>query len=636
MRVLLVEPEYRTSALKKAEYAKRLTEEQEVILKSKRLAESSFKKAEGLLISTRIVAQKAERKRKNNKLKTQKQATLKYRKAKGLEDKRKASVESKLAKQKLKEVTLLERFKEREMIQNAKEKFALAKKTRYLLVNRKVQRLKDENLWYPPIGLMKLAHYHKLRGDEILFVRGCRKEVFSEGDQFEPSMLWDRVYITTLFTYHFDKIAKTINFYKKAVADTVSKIFVGGIMASVMPDEIFEATGIYPITGIITSSQQIGFDEDVNIDMLSPDYEILDKNLYGIEKSYYAYTSRGCTNKCPWCAVPKIEPDYVPYIDIKKSIKNLRSKYGDKPVLKLMDNNVLASPMLENIVNDLLSLGYGKCQKTESKPPKERVIDYNQGLDASFVNTKTIKLISKLNIKPFRIAFDRLSEKKSYINAVNLSIDYGFTELSNYLLFNFKDTPFDLFVRLCINIDLNKEYKRSKKQASIYSYPMRYAPIDDKLGVRANRNRDYLHTIAPQEVDWLKEPVWTPRFVRSIEIMKGATHGAISPTPSLAQRAIGKDFDEYILNLYMPEVLLRNRNKHETKVYPHEPERKPGTGEVEEFREFMGSLLGKQDERFLEFHNAVSPNSSMAIHNSLKNCKDKEIKKWLKLYILKA
>ena len=38
-----------------------------------------------------------------------------------------------------------------------------------------------------------------------------------------------------------------------------------------------------------------------------------------------------------------------------------------------MDNNILASSKLEKIVNDLLTLGYGKGQQTNEFPLKERV-----------------------------------------------------------------------------------------------------------------------------------------------------------------------------------------------------------------------------------------------------------------------
>ena len=126
---------------------------------------------------------------------------------------------------------------------------------------------------------------------------------------------------------------------------------------------------------------------------------------------------------------------------------------------------------------------------------------------------------------------------------------------------------------------------------------------------------------------------WTRRFVRNIEIMKGAAHGSISPTPSLARRTLGETYDEFLANLYMPEELLRNRNIHEKKMYEGEPKRKPGTGDVEKFRAFIRGLLSKRDGRFIQFHNAVSRNSRREIREYMAKCKDRTIRKWLNFYM---
>jgi hypothetical protein len=147
-----------------------------------------------------------------------------------------------------------------------------------------------------------------------------------------------------------------------------------------------------------------------------------------------------------------------------------------------------------------------------------------------------------------------------------------------------------------------------------------------------NRTRDYVPPAPSRDIDYLNDARWTKRFTRNIEIIKGASHGAISPTPSLARRAIGKDYEEFITNLYMPEELLRNRDRHEARIYDNKPDRTPGTGKVERFREFILRLLSKQDEAFFEFHNAVSPCSKEAIRKAFKTVKNEEVKEWLELY----
>lgn len=248
----------------------------------------------------------------------------------------------------------------------------------------------DESLWYPPIGLLKLATFHRMRDDEVQFVIGCDKTVFKDMDLISPDSLWDRIYITTLFTFDWDNVIKTIEFYKKAVGGSIHKIFVGGIMASIMPNEIFEETGIQPVVGILNSPQQIGLEGNEDIDLLHPDYTVIDNRIYAINDTYYAYATRGCINKCPWCGVPEIEPIYLEYFDIKPTIFKLRSKYGDKSRLKLMDNNILASPHLDKIVEDLMDLGYGRNTYTNTKPYKLKVIDFNQGLDATQITEEKL------------------------------------------------------------------------------------------------------------------------------------------------------------------------------------------------------------------------------------------------------
>ena len=320
-------------------------------------------------------------------------------------------------------------------------------------------------------------------------------------------------------------------------------------------------------------------------------------------------------------------------------IRQSRTLYGDKTTLKLMDNNVLASPNLAKIVDDLIDLGYGKGDFINSKPKRERVIDFNQGLDATYFNHEVMNLISRLNIKPMRIAFDKIEEKDDYINAVEIAKEYGFTLFSNYMLFNWNDSPKDLYERLIINIRLNEKWSKARKGnehlAKIFCYPMRYAPINEKDKIHENRERDFVRKIElNRNHDFLNDAVWTKRFIRNIEIMKGVAHGAISPTPSLALRTIGANYEEFIANLYMPEEFLRNRNKYERKVYSTEPHRKPGTGDIERFRHFIIKLIKKRDKRFISFQQIVSENRKVAIRAAIESCKDKVILRWLKFYLI--
>lgn len=494
----------------------------------------------------------------------------------------------------------------------------------------------DETLWYPPIALLKLATFHRQRGDDVFFAQGMNPPDIDSPRRFVFKPAWDRVYISTLFTFHFDKMVETINFYKKLLGGTTDRLFVGGVMATLMRDRIQRATGVVPFCGMLRTPADIGLAGDDDIDLMPLAYDLLDPEQYAVNETLYAYTTRGCTRRCPWCGVPLLEPEYRSYVDIRPMVLAMRETQGDPAYLRLMDNNILASDDLPRIVSDLLELGYGRGEMTTKGPRKVRVVDFNQGVDARYFTEERVELLAKLNIKPLRIAFDGIGEKSAYIKAVRMAVKYDFASFSNYMLYNFKDPPRDLYDRLRVNIELNQEILEAdpdkEKAGAIFSYPMRFAPIFDDPPHADSGKRDRFLP-APQNTDWRRAPAWTPKFVRAVEVMKGAANGAISPTPTLALRTIGESFDDFVANLYMPEELLRNRNKHEKKVYADEPKRRQGTGYVEGFRDFVLGLLEEQREDFHLFHEAVTDNRMASIRAGIDATSSKEIKRWLRWYL---
>jgi hypothetical protein len=166
---------------------------------------------------------------------------------------------------------------------------------------------------------------------------------------------------------------------------------------------------------------------------------------------------------------------------------------------------------------------------------------------------------------------------------------------------------------------------------------MRYAPINstDSPTALSQESGESVPVKQPLEIKQKYNGIyWTKRFVRNIEIMKGATHGSISPTSTLARRTIGSSYVEFISNLYMPEELLRNRNKYERKVYDFEPPRVPGNGDIEKFRRFLKRLIKNGGDEFVEFHFKIGQNSKPVIRQYINECKNKSIKKWLNYYLL--
>lgn len=172
---------------------------------------------------------------------------------------------------------------------------------------------------------------------------------------------WDRVCVTTLFTFYWDITIETINFAKLLVKDKKG-LMVGGVLASIQPKEIYAATGIKPHIGILQTPGELDKGDTQIIDQLPLDYSILDEidYTYSMSNAFYGYTTRGCIRRCPFCAVPILEPVYQSYIPLKERVQLVRDTYGDQKDMLLMDNNILASKDFSRIIDEIVDCGFGK------------------------------------------------------------------------------------------------------------------------------------------------------------------------------------------------------------------------------------------------------------------------------------
>lgn len=532
---------------------------------------------------------------------------------------------------------------------------------------------------YPPIGLMKIATYHRMLGDKVVFFKGdlrdllisdiadsCIKKLYNIDSSIEwretkaelcryiktgkgeysaifPSSnyehliigclksyrdyykkrlyrndpSYDRVYVTTLFTFYWKITVDTINFAKYLVKDQ-KNLIVGGVTATVLANDLFEATGIQPMKGLLDKPGMLD-DNNIIIDTLPLDYSILDEIDYHYPENngYYGYMTRGCIRNCSFCAVPILEPKYNEFIPITDRIKEISEKYGDKRNLLLLDNNVLASGRFPDIIDEIKKAGFVKgatytepndfeitirnlsegindrayikrtfklihtlldklkgdsqlhfydflaqenllkfenvtkekllsvapsiselYAKHNRRSPKARYVDFNQGVDARLINEDNIKLLSEIPIRPLRIAFDSIGYEKPYVKAVTLAAQNDIKHLSNYLLYNEKDKPVDLYKRLKINVNLCKSL-----DINIYSFPMKFHPITgpDRF------NRDYLGKY------------WNRKFIRAVQTVLNSTKGKIGRSEDFFKEAFGSDEDEYMKVLYMPETYILYR-----------------------------------------------------------------------------
>ena len=428
---------------------------------------------------------------------------------------------------------------------------------------------------------------------------------------------WDRILVTTMFTFYFEITVKTINELKELLKPG-GDFQIGGVLATLQPDEIEAATGIRPHIGLSNKPGVLDEGDEQIIDTLPLDYSILDEVSFKYEMSnaYYAYVTRGCIRKCPFCAVKTLEPDYQDYIPLKERIKEVDRLYGPQRDLLLMDNNVMASKSFDKIIDEIVECGFGAGatyvepdklalsinnlkegvndraytrkaqsllieyldsvkekeksysiyktfddlhilkyetatksaiieayniiredyeQTLKNRRPRQRKVDFNQGVDARLFTPHMAKQFARIAISPLRIAFDDLKYKETYIAALKMSVDAGIKNFSNYLLYNFEDKPSELYTRMEINVLLCDELN-----VNIYSFPMKYHPLYGEH----SHDRNYIGQH------------WNKKYIRAVQAVLNSTKGMIGRGTTFFYKAFGNDESEYLTLLEMPDAMI--------------------------------------------------------------------------------
>jgi hypothetical protein len=151
----------------------------------------------------------------------------------------------------------------------------------------------------------------------------------------------------------------------------------------------------------------------------------------------------GCPYRCKFCAVPKTEGDFTELSD-----------WPDLPVY--CDNNILASSEkhFDRVMNRLEAHGWG---------------DFNQGVDASLLNTYHGERIARVKGLMVRLALDSQKEKDSWMAGFSILRNSGVSKkrIRSYVLIAF-DTGID---------DAWDRCEWVKKQG-VLPLPMWYHPLD--------------------------------------------------------------------------------------------------------------------------------------------------------------
>jgi len=201
---------------------------------------------------------------------------------------------------------------------------------------------------------------------------------------------------------------------KKIIEITKGKIIIGGGAVKLLPDYLSKKA-------IISDESPI--------------------NPLHFHNPCATFTTRGCPNKCKYCAVPVIEGNF----------KELKT-WEIKPVI--CDNNLLASSKkyFNKVIDSLKTLPF---------------IDFNQGLDINYLKSYHLDKISELKSVKLRFAFDHIRYESKVIDVINLCKRKGFKNINIYVLIGYDDTPDEAI------------YKLEKiKSMEIFPNPMRFQPLD--------------------------------------------------------------------------------------------------------------------------------------------------------------
>lgn len=547
---------------------------------------------------------------------------------------------------------------------------------------------------YPPIGLMKIATYHRNLGDDVRFFKGDLKDLIIDElfarcikklksidangkweqkgviirqyiktgkkenleeielekskyapflidaleeysksfrrKEYEGEIYWDRIYVTTLFTFYWKITVETIHFVKKLVVDP-SQIFIGGVLASLLHKELEQETGIKTHQGLLDKPGALDKGDKTIIDNLPLDYSILDEidYIYPTQSAYFTFMTKGCTRKCAFCSVPILEPTYKPKIETKYKFDAIKKLYGEQQNLLLMDNNVLASPNFPEIIEEIKAMGFTKGAT---------FVEPNQ-LDISARNLRTHKNKRAYIKRTFNLFHDLLSRLKGDHK------QFAYDVLDRYNLLQIETATKDNILSAYSELKaLNEKFRNKtpkqryvdfnqgtdaryvtedimKLMSEIPIRPLRiafdYIGIKDKYinavrlaakyGIRElsnyilynfndkpedlyNRLEINIKLCKEFEVDIFSFPMkyiplfgedakhreytgkfWNKKFIRAVQSILNVTKGIVAPATkhdktSFFHKAFGNNLDEFFEILYMPETYIVYRSVFETRL----------------------------------------------------------------------
>jgi hypothetical protein len=190
----------------------------------------------------------------------------------------------------------------------------------------------------PNIALMKWARWCELNDHQYQYVRGI----------VTPDIEPDKILMSCIFTFYSKKYEKTIKHYFKLFPN--AELIVGGVFPSLNPDWFLDLSRRLNKKIIIHNGLCSA------IEFLIPRYNVQIKSEKEEEKyrrdTVVLYASRGCVNRCRYCAVPSLEGQMRSFSSIADTLAAGKEELNSWKAV-LYDNNFTEHTNFQNIVLEL-------------------------------------------------------------------------------------------------------------------------------------------------------------------------------------------------------------------------------------------------------------------------------------------
>jgi hypothetical protein len=253
----------------------------------------------------------------------------------------------------------------------------------------------------PNLALMKLAHWHKARGDEVVFRRNVEKPSEAEKhlhrDMLEPD--YDVVYGSAIFQSSQIRVMKFLRQF---------------------PDAIVGGTG---------TSKPLDFSVE---QIIGQEYEHYDYSIYPDVTFSMGYTQRGCRLNCGFCVVRKKEGK-------PRSVNTISNIWRGDPWpkhLHLLDNDFFGQDR-EQWMRRLDEIRSGGFKVALTQGINCRMIDDESAAAIASINYRD----GKFEDKRLYTAWDSLHDEKRLMRGLELLAKHGVKpdHLMVYMLVGYRE-----------------------------------------------------------------------------------------------------------------------------------------------------------------------------------------------------